>query len=39
MAQSNCEITGCDNSATHLTTTETKFIEICADHYNEKYKK
>lgn len=39
MAQSNCQIEGCTNEATHLTSTETKYIEICADHYNDKYRK
>ena len=39
MAQNKCEIEGCNNIATHLTSTESKYIEICADHYNDKYKK
>ena len=39
MDQNKCQIEGCNNEATHLTSTETKYIEICSDHYNEKYKK
>ena len=39
MAQNKCEIPGCDRPATHLTSTESKYIEVCTDHYNEKYKK
>jgi hypothetical protein len=39
MAQNKCEIAGCDKPATNLTTTETKYIEICADHWHEKYRK
>lgn len=39
MDQNNCEIPGCNKPATHLTTTETNFIEICSDHWHEKYRK
>jgi hypothetical protein len=39
MEQNNCEIKGCSNEATHITATETKYIEICADHWHDKYKK
>ena len=39
MAKSKCEIPGCDNEATHLTSTESKIIEICADHWNGIYKR
>jgi len=39
MDQNKCEMAGCDKPATHLTSTETKFIEICKDHWHEKYKK
>ena len=34
-----CEIKDCNNEAVYLTTTESKMIEICKDHWNEKYKK
>jgi hypothetical protein len=34
-----CEIDGCDRNATHLTTTETKYIQICTYHFNEKYRR
>jgi len=39
MSQHTCEIENCNNKATHLTSTETKIIEICADHWNEIYRK
>ena len=39
MEPSNCQIAGCSNPATHLTSTESNFIEICADHWHEKYRK
>lgn len=39
MAQNNCEIEGCNNEATHITSTESNYIEICADHWHEKYRK
>lgn len=39
MDQSNCEMAGCNNPATHLTSTETRYLEICADHWYEKYRK
>ena len=35
----NCEIQGCENKATRLTSTETKYIQICEDHWHEKYRK
>jgi hypothetical protein len=34
-----CQIADCNNTATHLTSTESNYIEICSDHWNEKYKK
>jgi len=39
MGQNNCEVAGCNNPATHLTSTESKYIEICTDHWYEKYRK
>lgn len=39
MEPNRCQMDGCDKEATHLTSTETQYIEICSDHYNEKYKK
>ena len=33
-----CENKGCEKEATKLTTTETKYIYVCADCYNKKYK-
>lgn len=38
MGSSICEIDGCNKEAKYLTTTESKMIEICKDHWNEKYK-
>ena len=32
-----CEEEGCDKPATHLTTTESRYIEICKEHWYEKY--
>lgn len=29
---------GCEQEAKFLTSSETKIIEICKDHWNEKYK-
>jgi hypothetical protein len=33
-----CEIKDCKEEAKYITTTESKMIEICKEHYNEKYK-
>lgn len=38
MALGICEIDNCNQEAKYLTTTESKMIEICKDHWNEKYK-
>ena len=34
-----CEIKGCQNEASRMTSTETKFIMICDDCWHEKYRK
>lgn len=34
-----CEIDGCSRVAEHMTSTESKFIQVCKDCYNKKYKK
>jgi|LakMenEpi03Aug12_release.lakeMendotaPanAssembly.Ray.scaffolds.fasta_scaffold17327_2 hypothetical protein len=34
-----CEMPGCEGQAEHITATETKFIQVCKDCYNKKYKK
>lgn len=39
MEQNKCEVAGCNNPATHLTTTESNIIEICKDHWYEIYRK
>jgi len=33
-----CEIKDCKEEAKYITTTESKMIEICKHHWNEKYK-
>lgn len=34
-----CEMKGCENEATRITSTETKYIVICNDCWHEMYKK
>lgn len=34
-----CETPDCGKKAEHMTSTETKIIQICKDCYNKKYKK
>ncbi len=34
-----CEMPNCDNVAEHITSTESKFIQVCKDCYNRKYKR
>jgi hypothetical protein len=38
MSNQICEMEGCEQEAKFLTSSETKIIEICKDHWNEKYK-
>ena len=33
-----CEIKGCENDATRISSTETKYIVICDDCWHDKYK-
>ena len=33
-----CEVKGCENEATRISSTETKYIMICDDCWHEKYK-
>lgn len=33
-----CEMAGCNNPATRLTTTETKYITICEDCWHKTYR-
>lgn len=33
-----CEVSGCDNKAARITTTETKFIMICQECFEAKYR-
>lgn len=39
MSQDVCEIDGCNNLATHITSTESRFIEVCKDHWYSIYRK
>lgn len=34
-----CEMKGCKNEATRLTSTETRYLVICDGCWHEKYKK
>jgi hypothetical protein len=36
--EDKCEMPDCSNKAEKLTSTETKFIQICGDCYQDKYK-
>ncbi len=36
--EDKCEVAGCENKAEKLTSTDTKFIQICGDCYQDKYK-
>lgn len=36
--KSICEVAGCDNESSRITATESKYIEICNDCWNKKYK-
>jgi len=38
MSLSMCEVDGCKKEGKYLTSTESKMIEVCKDHWNEKYK-
>jgi hypothetical protein len=33
-----CQIEGCKNKAERLTSTETKYIEVCDECWHKKYK-
>ncbi len=34
-----CEVVGCEKAASHMTTTENKYIMVCDDCWHQKYKK
>ena len=38
MISNICEIKDCERKSEYITTTDSKMIEICKEHYNEKYK-
>ena len=33
-----CEMAGCSKTASRLTTSETKYIVVCDDCWNNKYR-
>ena len=37
--EESCEVQGCSNPASRLTTTESRYITICDSCWHEKYKK
>lgn len=34
-----CETPNCNNEAEHITSTETRFIQVCKDCYHKIYKR
>lgn len=38
MIQEVCEVSGCSNPATRITSTETKYIVICDPCWDLKYR-
>ena len=36
--EENCEVRGCSNPATRITSTESKFIMICDQCFDGKYR-
>lgn len=36
--EEKCEVLGCTNKSARITTTETKFIMICQECFEEKYR-
>jgi len=34
-----CEVENCENEASRMTATDSKYIQVCSDCYWEKYKK
>ena len=39
MDQSKCNIAGCNQEPEYITTSETAYIELCKEHWYDKYKK
>ena len=39
VSDESCEIPGCKNIATRITSTETKYIVVCDNCWHNKYKK
>lgn len=33
-----CEVPGCQKEASRITTTETKYIQVCQNCFNKKYR-
>lgn len=38
MTDNKCEIKDCNNAAKRITTTETKYIEVCDNCWHKLYK-
>lgn len=36
--EDKCEVPGCENEASRITTTEVKYVQVCTDCFNRKYK-
>lgn len=33
-----CEVPGCEQEASRITATEVKYIQVCVDCFNKRYK-
>lgn len=38
MTEDICEIKGCENEATRITATETRYMTVCEDCFHSIYK-
>jgi hypothetical protein len=36
--EEKCEVSGCGNKAARITSTETRFIMICQECFDQKYR-
>lgn len=34
-----CEVNGCEEKAEHITSTESKFIQVCKECYHKIYRR
>jgi len=37
-SKERCEVAGCGNAATRITSTESKYILVCEKCFDEKYR-